>query len=42
MHKKDLGLLALTLVIGAVTAALNPLFLSTVNLAIEPALIVLN
>jgi len=32
MQKKDLGLLVLTLVIGAITAALNPLFLSTVNL----------
>jgi ribose transport system permease protein len=32
MHRKDLGLLVLILVVGAVTAALNPRFLSTVNL----------
>jgi ribose transport system permease protein len=32
MHKKDLGLLVLILVVGAVTAALNPRFLSPVNL----------
>lgn len=32
MHKKDLGLLVLILVVGAITAALNPRFLSTVNL----------
>ncbi|WGF88727.1 ABC transporter permease [Marinivivus vitaminiproducens] len=33
MHKKDLGLLVLILVVGAVTAFLNPRFLSAVNLA---------
>ena len=32
MGKKELGLLVLVLVIGAVTAALNPRFLSGVNL----------
>lgn len=32
MGKKELGLLVLVLVIGAVTTALNPRFLSTVNL----------
>jgi ribose transport system permease protein len=32
MHKKDLGLLVLILVVGGITAALNPRFLSTVNL----------
>ena len=32
MGKKELGLLALVLVIGAVTTALNPRFLSSVNL----------
>lgn len=32
MHKKDLGLLVLILVVGAITAALNPRFLSPVNL----------
>jgi ribose transport system permease protein len=32
MHKKDLGLLVLVLVIGAITTALNPVFLSPVNL----------
>ena len=32
MHKKDLGLLVLILVVGAFTAALNPRFLSPVNL----------
>ncbi len=32
MHKKDLGLFVLILVVGAVTAALNPRFLSPVNL----------
>ena len=32
MYKKDLGLLVLILVVGAITAALNPRFLSTVNL----------
>ena len=32
MHKKDLGLFILVLVVGAVTAALNPRFLSPVNL----------
>lgn len=32
MQKKDLGLLVLVLVVGAVTAALNPRFLSPVNL----------
>lgn len=32
MAKKDLGLLMLLLVIGGITAALNPLFLSGVNL----------
>jgi ribose transport system permease protein len=32
MHKKELGLLVLILVVGAVTAALNPRFLSPVNL----------
>lgn len=32
MHKKDLGLLVLILVVGAITAALNPRFLSAVNL----------
>ncbi|GGL53174.1 ABC transporter permease [Wenxinia marina] len=33
MHKKDLGLLALVLVVGAVVAAINPRFLSPINLA---------
>ncbi|MGE3294534.1 MAG: ABC transporter permease [Geminicoccaceae bacterium] len=32
MHKKDLGLLVLILVVGAITAFLNPRFLSPVNL----------
>ncbi|MEK0084284.1 ABC transporter permease [Benzoatithermus flavus] len=32
MHKKDLGLLVLILVVGAITAILNPRFLSPVNL----------
>jgi ribose transport system permease protein len=32
VHKKDLGLLVLILVVGAVTAFLNPRFLSPVNL----------
>ncbi len=32
MAKKDLGLLVLLLVVGGITAALNPLFLSGVNL----------
>src|SRR4051812_36883277 len=32
MHKKDLGLLVLILVIGAITTAINPRFLSAVNL----------
>ena len=32
MHKKDLGLLVLILVVGAFTAVLNPRFLSPVNL----------
>ncbi len=32
MSKKDLGLLGLLVVVGAITAALNPLFLSAVNL----------
>ena len=32
MVKKDLGLLVLLLVVGGITAALNPLFLSAVNL----------
>jgi ribose transport system permease protein len=32
MHKKDLGLFILILVVGAFTAALNPRFLSPVNL----------
>jgi ribose transport system permease protein len=32
MHKKELGLLVLILIVGAVTAALNPRFLSPVNL----------
>ena len=32
MHKKDLGLFVLILVVGAFTAALNPRFLSPVNL----------
>jgi ribose transport system permease protein len=32
MHKKDLGLLLLILVIGAITTALNPRFISTINL----------
>jgi ribose transport system permease protein len=32
MAKKDLGLLVLLLVVGGITAALNPLFLSAVNL----------
>lgn len=32
MHKKDLGLLVLILVVGAITTALNPVFLSPVNL----------
>jgi ribose transport system permease protein len=32
MGKKELGLLALVLVIGAITAAINPRFLSAVNL----------
>ena len=32
MSKKELGLLALVIVIGAVTTALNPLFVSRVNL----------
>ena len=32
MHKKDLGLLVLILVVGAITAALNPRSLSPVNL----------
>ena len=32
MHKKDLGLLVLVLVVGGVTALLNPRFLSPVNL----------
>ena len=32
MGKKELGLLALVVVIGAVTTALNPRFLSSVNL----------
>ena len=32
MHKKDLGLLVLILIVGAVTASLNPRFLSPVNL----------
>src|SRR5581483_4839646 len=33
MLKKDLGLLILILVVGAATAALNPRFLSPINLA---------
>ena len=33
MQKKDLGLLVLILVVGAVVAAINPLFLSPINLA---------
>lgn len=33
MHKKDLGLAVLVLVVGAVVAAINPRFLSPVNLA---------
>ena len=32
MQKKDLGLLVLILVVGAVVAAINPLFLSPINL----------
>jgi ribose transport system permease protein len=32
VHKKDLGLLVLILIVGAITAALNPRFLSPVNL----------
>ncbi len=32
MQKKDLGLLVLILVVGAITTALNPVFLSPVNL----------
>ncbi len=32
MNRKDLGLAGLLIVIGAITAVLNPLFLSTVNL----------
>src|SRR3712207_453640 len=32
MHKKDLGLLVLILAIAAITAAINPRFLSAVNL----------
>jgi ribose transport system permease protein len=32
MHKKDLGLFVLILVVGGITAALNPRFLSPVNL----------
>jgi ribose transport system permease protein len=32
MHKKELGLLVLILIVGAVTAVLNPRFLSPVNL----------
>ncbi len=33
MLKKDLGLLVLILVVGAVVAIINPLFLSTINIA---------
>jgi ribose transport system permease protein len=33
MQKKDVGLLVLILVVGAVVAAINPLFLSPINLA---------
>jgi len=33
MQKKDIGLLILILVVGAVVAAINPLFLSPINLA---------
>ncbi|TIR45921.1 MAG: ABC transporter permease, partial [Mesorhizobium sp.] len=33
MSKKDLGLLVLILVVGAVVTAINPRFLSTINLA---------
>ena len=32
MHKKDIGLLVLILIVGGITAILNPVFLSTVNL----------
>jgi ribose transport system permease protein len=32
VHKKDLGLLVLILIVGAITASLNPRFLSPVNL----------
>ena len=32
MHKKDLGLFVLILIVGAITASLNPRFLSPVNL----------
>src|SRR5215213_2791493 len=32
MHKKDLGLFVLILVVGGITAFLNPRFLSPVNL----------
>jgi ribose transport system permease protein len=32
VHKKDLGLFVLILIVGAITAALNPRFLSPVNL----------
>ena len=33
MQKKDLGLLVLILVVGAVVAIINPRFLSTINIA---------
>jgi ribose transport system permease protein len=32
MHKKDIGLLVLILIVGGITSILNPVFLSTVNL----------
>ena len=32
MHKKDLGLLVLILVVGAIVALINPRFLSPINL----------
>ena len=33
MIKKDLGLLVLIIVVGAVVAIINPRFLSTINIA---------
>src|SRR3981189_2544957 len=41
MLKKDLGLLILILVVGAIVALINPRFLSPVNIANTPNLIVL-